>query len=194
MEVLFIDACMKPGEESRTKILCNRFLKDLEKRGDCTIETVPLKDLGLAPFDNDKVNERYGLLEAKKFDAPMFDLARQFAEADRIVVGAPYWDLAFPAVLKIYIEHIFVEGITFDATAEGLKGLAKAEKALYIQTAGGFVSESDPGTLYLKYVMEVLGIPEFQRIAADLIDVVGLDVAAELEKAGATLDELAKTW
>lgn len=185
---------MKPGEESRTKILCNRFLKDLEKRGNCTIETVPLKDLGLAPFDNDKVNERYGLLEAKKFDAPMFDLARQFAAADRIVVGAPYWDLAFPAVLKIYIEHIFVEGITFDATAEGLKGLAKAEKALYIQTAGGFVGENDPGTMYLKYVMQVLGIPEFQRIAADLIDVVGVDVSAELEKAGATLDELAKTW
>ena len=194
MNVLFIDACMKTGEESRTKILCNRFLSDLEKRGDCTVETVVLKDLGLMPFDNDKVNERYTLLEAKKFDAPMFDLARQFAAADRIVVGAPYWDLAFPAVLKIYIEHIFVEGITFEATTEGLKGLAKAEKSLYIQTAGGYVGENDPGTMYLKYVMEVLGISEFRRIAADFIDVVGVDVAAELEKAGTALDDLAKTW
>ena len=194
MKVLFIDACLRPDDISRTKALCNVFLNALKERGDCEIETVSLKDLDLKPYTYEMVEARYALQDKGALDDPTFDLARQFAEADRVVIGAPYWDLAFPSVLKVYIEHVFVEGITFEATAEGLKGLSAGEKALYIQTAGGYVGENDPGTLYLKYVMEVLGIPEFRRVAADLIDVEGVDVEAALEEAGDVLAEIAKTW
>lgn len=42
----------------------------------------------------------------------MFKYAKQFAEADEIVIAAPYWDLAFPATVRIYFEAITVTGIT----------------------------------------------------------------------------------
>ena len=59
----------------------------------------------------------------------MFELARQFAAADQIVIAAPYWDLSFPAALKQYFEQINVLGITFAYTPEGVpKGLCRARK------------------------------------------------------------------
>ncbi|MBQ3390370.1 MAG: NAD(P)H-dependent oxidoreductase [Firmicutes bacterium] len=194
MKVLFIDACMRPDEISRTKALCNVFLDALKERGDCEIETVALKDMDLKPYTYDMVEARYALLEAKAYDDPTFDLARQFSEADRVVLAAPYWDLAFPAVLKIYIEHIFVAGINFKGTEHGLVGLAKGEKALFIQSAGAPVAEDDPEAMYLKHVMQVLGIPEFRRIGADGVDAQGADIEGILAKAKAELKELAATW
>ena len=41
----------------------------------------------------------------------MFDLASQFQQADEIVIAAPYWDLSFPAILKLYLENIYVTGV-----------------------------------------------------------------------------------
>ena len=194
MKVLFIDACMRPDELSRTKALCNVFLNALKERGDCEIETVPLRDMDLKPYTYDMVEARYALLEKKAYDDPTFDLARQFSEADRIIIAAPYWDLAFPAAVKIYIEHIFVAGINFKGTEHGLEGLAKGEKALFIQSAGAVVAEDDPEAMYLKHVMQVLGIPEFRRIGADGVDAQGADIEGILAKASAELKELAATW
>ena len=194
MKVLFIDACMRPDEISRTKALCNVFLNALKERGDCEIETVPLRDMDLKPYTYDMVEARYALLEKKAYDDPIFDLARQFSEADRIIIAAPYWDLAFPAAVKIYIEHIFVAGINFKGTEHGLEGLAKGEKALFIQSAGAVVAEDDPEAMYLKHVMQVLGIPEFRRIGADGVDAQGADIEGILAKASAELKELAATW
>ena len=49
----------------------------------------------------------------------MFDLARQFARAEIIVMAAPYWDLSFQAALKQYLEQVNVVGITFRYSEEG---------------------------------------------------------------------------
>lgn len=66
----------------------------------------------------------------------MFDIGKDFAEADEIVIGAPYWDLSFPAALKIYIEHAAVMGVTFHYTEEGrCEGLCRAKHLTYITTA-----------------------------------------------------------
>ena len=195
MKVLFIDSCMKQGEESRTKVLCNDFLEELKRvHPDYSVETLALKELELKPYDIDMVNQRYKVVEDKNWDHPMLKYAKQFAEADRIVIGAPYWDLAFPSLLKIYIEHIFVGGLTFEATEQGLKGLSKAEKAVFIQTAGGYVGENDPGTEYLKYVLKTLGVDDFVRVSADFIDVVGVDVKEKLNEAKAVLKTIAAEW
>ena len=43
----------------------------------------------------------------------MFDLAKQLISADHVVIGAPYWDLSFPARLKIYLERCSVDKLTF---------------------------------------------------------------------------------
>lgn len=195
MKVLFIDSCMKQGEESRTKILCNFFLNEIKRlHPDWEIEQIVLKDTDLKPYDIDMVNKRYDIVNSCDWDNPLLKYAKQFSQADRIVIGAPYWDLAFPSVLKLYIEHIFVGGVTFMATEKGLKGLSKGEKAVFIQTAGGYVGENDPGSEYLKYVLKTLGVGEYEYVPAPFIDVVGADVNGILDEAKEKLKNIALGW
>lgn len=68
----------------------------------------------------------------------MFRYAKQFAYADTIIIAAPYWDLSFPSMLKVYIENIYVTGIVSKYGKDGVPiGLCKASELTYVTTAGG---------------------------------------------------------
>ena len=196
MKTLFIDCCMKNGEESRTKVLCNRFFEALkEEHPDYEVETLVLKEeKDLKPYYFDNVNYRYAAVEKGDRTDPIFKWVNQFLEADKVVIGAPYWDMGFPSLLKIYIENIFVGGLTFKGSEKGLVGLAKAKEVLYIQTAGGAVAEDDAATAYLRTVFTTLGAEKLERIGADKIDVVGVDFDGIMAEAVERLQKKAKEW
>ena len=110
MTVLFVNACLR-GDESRTLTLCREYLEGIED-----VKEVNLSEMRLEPYYGDSAAYRAQLEAKGLFDDPMFDIGKDFAEADEIVIGAPYWDLSFPAALKIYIEHAAVMGMTFHYT------------------------------------------------------------------------------
>ena len=118
MTTLFVNACMR-GEASRTLALCREYLE----RFDDVVE-VDVAALDLKPFDADRVAYRTEKQRAGEWDDPIFSLSRQFAEADDIVIGVPYWDLSFPAAFKTYLEHVSVCELTVhsteDARCEGI--------------------------------------------------------------------------
>ena len=120
--VLLIDCCVH-GEQSRTLKLARRYLDTLE---DVQVNHQKLYELDLAPLSCQETVER-----------KRTDIAKTFAQADEIVVAAPYWDLSFPSILKVYLEHVCVTGITFHYVGYETQGLCKAKKAVYISTAGG---------------------------------------------------------
>ena len=106
----------------------------------------------------------------------MFDLSKQFAKADKIVFSAPYWDLSFPSLLKLYIENIFVNGIVFEYDSNGVPhGLCKADEVIYVTTAGGpYIADYSFG--YIKdLAVNYLGIPNATLIKAEMLDVEGFD-------------------
>ena len=111
---LFINASVRKG--SRTKILAERFLSKIDEAYD----EIRLDEIKFPVVDEEFLNRRDRLIKERDFDDPMFDLARQFAEADSIVISAPFWDLSFPAALKQFFEQINVVGITFRYTPEGV--------------------------------------------------------------------------
>ena len=113
---------------------------------------------------------------------------------DEIVIGAPYWDLSFPAALKIYIEHAAVMGMTFHYTEEGrCEGLCRAKHLTYITTGGGQVSAMNYGYEYLCGIASMFGIPETRFAAAENLDVVGADIEANLNEARKVLSRLKAT-
>lgn len=188
MTTLFVNACMR-GEQSRTLTLCREYLAGLE--GD--VVEVNLAELGLEPFDAAKVAYRTEKQAARAWDDPIFDLSRQFAAADDIVVGAPYWDLSFPAALKVYLEHVSVCDIAFHYTEDArCEGLCKARRLTYIATCGGFVEGANYGYEYLCGIAQMFGIPETRFVAAEGLDIVGIDVKAQMDKARAAMAELGK--
>ena len=98
--VLFINACVR--SDSRTKRIADQILQRLGGKYD----EVRLCEMDFPVADEDFLSKRDSLINKKRYDDPMFGLARQFAMADTIVIAAPYWDLSFPSALKQYIEQI----------------------------------------------------------------------------------------
>ncbi len=191
--VLFIDCCIR-GEQSRTRMLAEGFLAALDRRSDIQIERLTLMDEPLVPFQNGFFRQREELLEAGELDHPRFRYAHQFKAAERVVIAAPFWDLSFPALLKVYIENLCVQGITFDCDEKnGTYGVCKAERMLFLTTRGGALEGSpmDNGTKYLSDMAKFFGIPRFGHIAADGLD-LGLEpVEAILNRAIERAKEIA---
>ncbi len=185
MATLFVNACLR-GDESRTLELCREYLKGISD-----VQEVNLAQLRPQPFYGDEVKRRADLEAQGQFDDPIFDLSKQFAAADDIVIGAPYWDLSFPAALKAYIEHVSVCDITFHYTEQSqCKGLCKASCLTYITTCGGSVAGANLGYEYLCGIARMFGIPKTRFVAAENLDVVGIDVKAQMDKACAAIAKL----
>ena len=182
--ILFINAC--PRENSRTLELAKYALSKLEG----TVEELPLFEENLLPLNGKTLALRDKMIAAGKYDHPLFKYARQFIAADRIVLAAPFWDLSFPSVVKVYIEYLMALGLTFGYTEDGLpKGNCKAKQLVLISTAGGPVGEVHLGFAYLKALAErYFGIPETVCFCAEKLDIVGADVEAILSRARADID------
>ena len=192
--LLFINACVR-GERSRTLKLARRFLEGYQKAHPDTVITQ--RDLcaqRLQPQYPEVLAERDELWAAGKLDQPMFEPAREFAAADKIVVAAPFWDLCFPAVLKIYLERISVTDVTFGYDDQGaMVGLCRASKLLYVVTRGGNYAgtELEMGTPMLRALCAMYGIPELITLAAEGLDDVRQDKQALLDAALLRADALA---
>ena len=175
--ILFINACVR--EQSRTLILAKRLLKKLDE----DIKEVQLEKIDFPVVNEDFINHRDALLRTGKFDDPMFDLGRDFANADTVVIAAPYYDLSFPSMLKQYFEQVNVVGLTFAYSDAGIPtGLCKAKKLYYVTTAGGPILSDEFGFGYVKALAETFyGIKHIYQIKAEGLDIIGADVDNILE-------------
>ncbi len=165
---LYINCCVR--EESRTDRLARAVLKMLG--GDIT--ELNLYRENLKPLDRDTLNKRTALIERGDYSDPMFDYAKQFASADTIVIAAPYWDLSFPATLKIYIENIYVTGIVSEYDENGMPvGLCKAKELYYVTTAGGPYDPTYSYGYIESLAKNFFGIPTTHLVKAEMLDIVG---------------------
>ena len=146
------------------------------------------------------LDRRDALWSAGQLDDPSFDAAWQFARADKIVIAAPFWDLSYPAILKIYLERISVCDITFGYDAAGNSiGLSRAGKQLLITTRGGNFSLPETawmesGARHLKALCAMYGIPEFRLLCAEGLDDVRSDKEAILARAMTEAEALALSF
>ncbi|MBQ7203994.1 MAG: NAD(P)H-dependent oxidoreductase [Eubacterium sp.] len=168
--VLYVNSCVR--EDSRTDKIARAVLDKIG--GENTEVYLPEKEL--MPLSEERLEKRTRLIEAGDYSDGMFDLSKQFAKADKIVFSAPYWDLSFPSLLKLYIENIFVNGIVFEYDSNGVPhGLCKADEVIYVTTAGGpYIADYSFG--YIKdLAVNYLGIPNATLIKAEMLDVEGFD-------------------
>ena len=174
MKLLFVDCCISQrGGESRTRALAEAFLDAFrEAHPDAETETVTTEQLlALKPFDAAALDERDALASVGAFDAPVFAVARQFREADMIVVAAPYWDMSYPAALKVYIEHISAVGLTYHYEMDGCHGDCKAEQLVYLTSGGDFEHEDSVGVVHWRQLCGLFGIPRFDYVFAGGLDI-----------------------
>ena len=199
-DLLFINACVR-GQKSRTLQLARRFLGAWQHaHPEAVITERDLCRDRLSPQYPEVLEERDALWSAGKLDDPLFQPARQFAAAGRIVIAAPFWDLSFPAILKTYLERISVTNITFGYDDLGRSvGLCKADKLLLITTRGGDfsipeISWMEMGARQLEALCTMYGIPSFQCLTAQGLDDIRNDKEAILAQAMDQAEKLAETF
>ena len=168
-KLVFINGCIR-GKDSRTLSVAAPLLEALAQRYE--IQTIDLTNTSLAPINTASYLQRgtAGLSPADR-EAGMI-----VANADRLVIAAPFWDMSFPSALKVFFEHISAADLTFVNLDDGnTKGNCAAEKMLYITTRGMEIPTGDfrdQGSSYLKALGWLWGIPTVQTVAAYGMDVV----------------------
>ena len=184
--ILYVNACVR--KNSRTKILAEKLLSRL----DSPFEEVRLEEINFPVFNEAFNDTRDRLIALGNFQNSVFDLARQFAEAETIVIAAPYWDFSFPAMLKQYLEQITVVGLTFKYSQEGVPvSLCRAKKLFYVTTAGGNYVPDEYGFGYVKaLVQSYFAVPDVRKIEADGLDIVGADVDTIMKSAEEALNAM----
>lgn len=190
--VLFLDACMRGPELSRTFRLCRHFLREYT----ALHPGVPVlhRELGrceLPLLTGELARQRESWVKRQP-DHPLLAPARETACAGLILVGAPYWDLSFPAALKVYLEWASVKGITFRYDREGRQvGMARAGHLVYVTTGGGPMDGCNYGYDYVKALGAMFGVGGSRCVAAQGLDVWGNDPEALLLQAEEALSRLA---
>lgn len=178
-KILFINSCTRPN--SRTNELAQHLLNCLEGK----ITYVDLYKTNVRSIDSFDIEKRTENIKKANFSCSEFKQAKQFANADIIIIAAPFWDLSFPSILKIYFENITVSGVTFEYSEKGhLVGKCRAKKMYYITTSGGYIGNNNFGYDYVKALAEnFFGINDISFYSAEGLDIFGADVKGIMDEA-----------
>lgn len=163
------------------------FLEEFRNvQPDVEVEHWHLYDMDIPQIDNDLLYARaktsfMGYTMEQLSDAErtklenMHKLAEQFINADYYVFVTPLWNLGAPAILKAFMDNLFIAGKTFTNKSDGPHGLLTGRKAIHIQTRGGIYSNGpmedfEFGDRYLRKALGFLGIEVMDSIVAEGLD------------------------
>lgn len=166
MKRLFhIDSCLRNG--SKTKRIADALIDRLSEKYE--VETIRLSDYDFPVVKDDILNERSNGYVPEEY----VQIAKKIADADRLVISSPFWDMSFPGALKVFLENMSLFNVTFASNEKECYGLCKAEKVLYITTRGMNIKtgdEMEQATPYIKAISRLWGLGELHVIAAENID------------------------
>ena len=182
--ILMIDACVRSG--SRTRALAEHLLSRL----DGEVTRLALYETALPALDEARLARRMDSCTRRCFDDGYYDFAKQFAQADSIVIAAPFWDGSFPTALKQYIETVCITNLTFRYTENGVpEGLCRAKQLWYVTSAGGPIGEDPFGWGYLRALAQnMFGSPQAHFVKAEGLDIRGADERAIMVEAMREID------
>jgi FMN-dependent NADH-azoreductase len=186
-KLLYITANPKGLAKSKGLQIGEAFVTSFrEENPEIEIKRLDLFQSDFAQMDADLVFARgklagYGytldqLSEAEREKIQkMHAVADEFIRYDYFVFVSPMWNLNSPAVLKAYLDNLFVSGKTFIHTPTGPKGLLSGKRAIHIQTRGGAYTRTpmqdlESGDRYLRIALNFLGIELMDTIVAEGFD------------------------
>lgn len=195
--VLYIKANPKSDQESRTFQISEHFIQTYRTlHSEDNVITLDLYRENVKPLTGAEL----GLIRASQTpDHPFLRYARQFNQAEKIVIAAPLWNLGVPSILKAYLDYVMIAGINFRYTAAGPEGLCVGKKAVHITSRGGVYTEEpyaqyEMADRYLRTILGFLGITDVRTIAAEGLDIQGADVKTIVAQAKKRAEEVAQNF
>lgn len=167
--MIFVNACIRE-EDSRTL----RIAKDILKNEN--IEEIDLNKMNLLPYTYSNNPVMHGIKDE------FIDLSKKIANSDGLIIAAPFWDMSFPALLKVFLEKLSIVDVMFKDTGETCLGIAKCPFMFLITTRGMNIDDESPleqATPYLKALCELWGIKKFDSISAYNLDYSSSSIVEE---------------
>jgi FMN-dependent NADH-azoreductase len=183
--ILRVDSGVDHGR-SVSRQLADRLMERLVVDGDVVVER-DVSD-GLPYLDSQWHAAAFGGPDPSAL-ALSEELTDELLTADELVLVAPVYNLAVPAPLKCWIDHVVREGRTYRFTEHGTEGLATNTSRAWIVTASGGTPIGGPydfNTTYLTTILGVIGVFDVRIVGAHSTKFRGQDAVDEAHR---TMDE-----
>jgi FMN-dependent NADH-azoreductase len=146
------------------------------------VDTLNLWEEKLADFDQEAIGAKYKGINKEPMDpaeAEVWDtiqeLAARVRQADRIVLGVPMWDFAYPYKLKQLIDLACQRNMLFTSDGNEYGPLLKTPRALVVYARRGTYAEDSPTPAsrfdhqkgYIDYRLKLIGVKGVQKLVVE---------------------------
>ncbi len=112
------------------------ILEEVSKTLKAAGHEVVLRDLYALKFNPVLSPSDFGQLAAGKMPPDVAEEQKHITWADTLVFIHPIWWAGLPAMMKGYIDRVFLKGFAYDAGKEGIIPLLKGKKVVIFNTTG----------------------------------------------------------
>src|SRR5580704_14789956 len=147
-----------------------------------TVDTLNVWNENLPDFDQEAIGAKYKGINKEPMDqaeAAVWDkiqeLAVRFQRADRIVVGVPMWNFAYPYKLKQLMDLACQRHMLFTYDGNEYGPLLKTPRALVVYARGGTFAEDSPTPAslfdhqkqYLEFWLKLIGVQQVRSLVVE---------------------------
>jgi FMN-dependent NADH-azoreductase len=182
MHLLYVESSPR-GPRSVSSAVAQAFLEAYRQAcPELTVDTLNVWDENLPDFDQEAIGAKYKGISKEPMDPAeaaiwekIRELAARFRRADRIVLGVPMWNFAYPYKLKQLIDLACQRNMLF--TYDGIEygPLLKTRRAFVVYARGGTYSEDSPTPAsrfdhqkgYVDFWLKFIGVKEVQTLVVE---------------------------
>ena len=147
-----------------------------------TVDVMNVWDEKLPEFDNAAIDAKYKGVAGSvmnEAETAVWDriqtLVARFKRADRIVLGVPMWNFAYPYKLKQLIDLVSQRNMLFTYDGERFGPLLETPRAMVIYTRGQEYKEDlptppsrfDHQSGYVEFWLQFIGVPDVRALAVE---------------------------
>ncbi len=147
-----------------------------------TVDTLNVWDEALPDYDAEAIGAKYKGVSGESMDpaeAALWDriesLAARFRKADRIVLGVPMWNFAYPYKLKQLIDLACQRKLMFTFDGKAFGPLLTTPRAFVVYTQGQSYGDGSPTpayrfdhqTGYIDFWLKFVGVAEVRSLVVD---------------------------
>jgi FMN-dependent NADH-azoreductase len=182
MHLLYIQSSPR-GRRSVSIAVTDAFLQAYRQAcPGLTVDALNVWEEHLPDFDQEAIGAKYKGINKEPMDqaeAAVWDkireLAARFQRADRILLGVPMWNFAYPYKLKQLIDLVCQRNLlfTYDGTEYG--PLLKTRRAFVVYARGGTYAEGSPTPAsqfdhqkgYIDFWLQFVGVKQVQTLVVE---------------------------
>jgi FMN-dependent NADH-azoreductase len=172
------------GSGSASIAVANAFLEAYRQAcPGVMVDTLNVWEEKLPDFDQEAIGAKYKGVNKERMDPgretavweKIQELAVRFEQADRIVLGVPMWNFAYPYKLKQLIDLVCQRHMLFTYDGNEYGPLLKTPRAFVVYVRGGTYAEGSPTPAsqfdhqkrYIDFWLKFIGVKDVRTLVVE---------------------------